>query len=106
MKQKLIIIIALLLTSVTLFAANMSIRWDPSPASENIIKYNVYLAVGASTNYTLAGSTTNTTFVTTNLNVGVYKWKVAAVNEWGEGPLSAAISSSASLPSAPVGVSF
>lgn len=102
------ILIATLLFAATLitYAADIGIKWAANPAADNVTKYNVYMAVGPSTTYTLVGSTTNTFFTNTNLTIGVYRWKVAAVNEWGEGPASVPLASAASLPTSVINLTF
>lgn len=102
------ILIASLLFAATLitYAADIGIKWTANPAADNVTKYNVYLTVGPSNTYVLVGSTTNTFFTSTNLAIGVYRWKVSAVNEWGEGPASIPLASAASLPASVLNLTF
>jgi hypothetical protein len=106
MKKKLIILSSLLFVAIVAIAADIKIGWKANPVTDNVIKYNVYRADGTSTTYVLVGTTTNTVFTNSSLTIGQYKWRVTAVNEWGEGPASIPVQSAPALPSAPVDVAF
>jgi hypothetical protein len=62
--------------------ATVTLSWTPSPAAEQVTKYNVYGDGG------LLGSPTSPDFVINLVTPGVHSFTVAPVNVWGEGPMS------------------
>lgn len=78
---------------------NVTLRWvDPNPRDMQVVKYNIYQSIRKNAPFVLLTSS-KTNFITlTNLKPSLYRWKVSAVNMWGEGPLSAEAQTPESAP--------
>jgi hypothetical protein len=65
--------------------ATVNLTWTASPAEEQVSAYNVYVDTAPFA----AVQTPNATIP--NIGAGAHSFAVAAVNVWGEGPLSDAV---------------
>lgn len=91
-------IVSALAFSVSAQSWNLHLSWTPAPAAEQVTNYLVYRAVG--TNAFVSVTNTATASVTfTNVTPALYRFRVTALNAWGEGPPSAEVSTPSGLPS-------
>ncbi len=78
---------ALLATSFAALADTVVLAWTARPAVEQITSYNLYQK-GSNGGYTLLGNTSTNEITIDNINPGEVIFALAAVNVWGEGPIS------------------
>ena len=109
--MKKIILLFVVLFSVAMQAQStvtLVIQWDPNPASENIVSYNIQIT-GSSTppaQVVTPGAACNATVCQAffnNVPIGNYTASVAATNEWGSGPAGTG-TISMTIPTAPKNV--
>ena len=74
----------------------MTITWNPNPAAEGVLSYNVYEVVGG-TNFTKLANVTTTTYSMAKQN-GTHFYCLTALNGDGESPFSAVVSYADVLP--------
>jgi len=101
------LIIALLACNGNLFAWDVELQWDASPADHEVVEYNVYKSTASGTGFTLIAPSLTNTFTDTNpatLRTAFYV--VTAVNATGESPFSNEVSADRplALPGAPTGL--
>jgi predicted phage tail protein len=78
--KKLISVIALCALAAS--ALGLTVSWKPADPNEQITGYRVYIAQ-ANGEFQYLGTTTNgTTYTITNINPGVYRFHVTALNLW------------------------
>jgi fibronectin type 3 domain-containing protein len=87
------------LSAATMSATSIQISWT---AVLGATGYNVYRSLTSGGAYTLAGTTESASWTNTGLSTGtIYYYKVASVNDIGEGEQSAYVQGMISLPPAP-----
>lgn len=84
-----IAVVACLLAFISVNAGtDLVINWLPNPPGESNQLYRVYVATNSTTVFALAGGTTDTTFVVSNIITGTYGVSITASNIWGENAMS------------------
>lgn len=104
MKKWFVIIGLFALSALSAVAGSVTLEWNANPATDQVTKYSVYQATGTTGTFVkVADITTGTTYTVSNLNPGVYQFRITASNSWGESLPSNIVTTPTSA-SAPTGL--
>lgn len=82
-------------------AVDITLSWvDNNPISMQVSKYRIYQSTSTNNPFVLIREVPATfrSITIKNVAVGYYRWKVSAVNMWGEGSASYAVATPPSYP--------